>query len=208
MSAAEKLLDRPALVLNRHWAPIQVTSVREAIGLVAKGSAKIIDPETFETFDFMSWAGASKAKERFGDAMIRSVSLSIAPPEVVLLTTYDGLGERSVVFSRRNIFKRDRYTCQYCSCQYRGSTAMQDLTIDHVMPKSRGGKSSWENCVLACVICNAKKANRTPEEAKMHLRRAPKKPKWSALMQIAPNRRLISWNHFLSESYWNIELEP
>lgn len=208
MSAAIAVLDRPVLTLNRHWQPMSVTSVREAIGLVAKGSAKIIDPSDFQTYDFMTWADVSRAKEKFGDSMIHSSRLAIAAPEIILLTGYDGLGERSVVFSRRNIFKRDRYTCQYCGKQCKGEVAMEELTIDHVMPKSRGGKSTWENCVLACVVCNTKKANRTPEEAKMHLRRAPKKPKWSALMQVAPGRRLVSWNHFLSDAYWEVELEP
>jgi len=208
MSAAIALLDRPVLTLNRHWHPIQVTSVREAIGLVAKGSAKIIDPKTFQTYDFMSWADVSKAKDRFGEMMIRSTSLAIEVPEVILLTVYEGMGERSVVFSRRNIFKRDRYCCQYCGKQCRGDVAMEELSIDHVLPKSRGGKSSWENCVLACMVCNARKANKTPEEAGMHLRKTPKKPKWSALMQVAPGRRLMSWDHFISAAYWNVELEP
>jgi len=204
MSAAEKLLARPTLVLNKRWNPIQTCTVQTAIGLVAKGSAKVIDPTTFETHDLMTWADVSKAKE----SVIRSAKLAISPPEVILLTSYEGLGERSVVFSRRNIFKRDRYTCQYCGKQYRGDVAMEALTIDHVTPKSRGGRSTWENCVLACMTCNARKANRTPEESKMQLRHAPKKPKWSALMQVSPGKRLASWDEFLSKAYWEAELRP
>src|SRR5205814_7286537 len=92
----QTLLERPALVLNRAWTPIQVTSVREAISLVAKGSALIIEPETYATHDLRTWNDVSKAKARFEGETIRSTRLSIMPPEVILLTAYQGQGERSV----------------------------------------------------------------------------------------------------------------
>lgn len=111
---AVKALDRSVLILNRRWDPIQTTSVKDAIGLVAKGSAFVIDPATFERHDLLSWGEVSKAMKVVGDGLIRSQHLAIVPPEVVVLTAYEGRGERSVVFSRKNIFKRDRYTCQYC----------------------------------------------------------------------------------------------
>jgi hypothetical protein len=95
----QTLLERPALVLNRAWTPIQVTSVREAISLVAKGSALIIEPETYETHDLRTWGDVSRAKARFRDETIRSPRLAIVPPEVILLKAYQGQGERSVVFS-------------------------------------------------------------------------------------------------------------
>ena len=79
-------------------------------------------------------------------------------PEVVALAGYDRLPEAAVAFSRRNIFKRDHYTCQYCGVQ----PGTEELTIDHVIPRSQGGTSTWENCVLACVACNKQKADRTP----------------------------------------------
>jgi 5-methylcytosine-specific restriction endonuclease McrA len=202
---AHKLLDRPALVLNRHWAPIQMTTAREAIGLVAKGSARIIEPGTFQAHDLFSWGDVSKAKALVGgdSAMIRSCRLSILPPDVILLTGYEGQGERAVVFSRRNIFKRDRYTCIYCGSQ----PGTEELTIDHVLPKSRGGLSSWENCVLACVECNKRKADRTPDQAKMPLRKQPKKPSWKTLARATPRVRRESWEAFLGRAYWEVELE-
>lgn len=201
---AAKVLERPCLVLNRRWVPIQVTSVREAIGLVAKGSAKIIDPTDYSQVDLMAWSDVSKARAKHGDDLIRSVRLSLVPPEVILLNKYEGQGEKSVVFSRRNLFKRDKYTCMYCGVQ----PGPEELTVDHILPKSRGGVSSWENCALACVECNKKKANRTPEEAGMKLRRAPKKPSWKTLAQISPRERKESWDQFLSRAYWEVELEP
>jgi 5-methylcytosine-specific restriction endonuclease McrA len=198
------VLQKPALVLNKNWAPIKTTSTKEAICLVAKGSAFIIEPETFRVHDLRSWDDVSRAKARLDGEMIRSARLRLLPPEVILLSTYDGLGERSVIFSRRNLFKRDRYTCQYCGAQ----PGPEELTIEHVVPKSQGGTSCWENCVLACVGCNKKKGSRTPDEAGMALRKVPKKPRWSALSQVPPQMRRESWEKFLSRAYWEVELEP
>lgn len=201
---AAKALDRTVLVLNRRWDPIQTTSVKDAIGLVAKGSAFVIDPATFDRHDLVSWGEVSKVMKAVGDGLIRSQHLAIVPPEVVVLTAYEGRGERSVVFSRKNIFKRDRYTCQYCGKQ----PGPEELTIDHVMPRSRGGTSTWENCLLACVECNKRKADKTPEEAKMPPRKLPKKPSWKTLSQVHPKARRESWEQFLGRAYWEVELEP
>lgn len=201
---AARALGRPVLVLNKNWNPIQTTSVREAVGLVAKGSAWVLEPHTYERHDLLSWNDVSRAKNEFEDARIRSQYLALVPPEVIVLTGYQGLGERAVVFSRRNLFKRDRYTCQYCGCQ----PGPQELTVDHIFPKSRGGKSTWENCILACVACNKKKANRTPAEAGMTMRKVPKKPSWKTLAQVHPKQRRESWEQFLGRAYWEVELEP
>lgn len=197
------VLKRPTLVLNSRWQPIQVTSVKEAIGLVAKGSAKIIDPTDFSTLDLVTWNDVSRSREKHEDAVIRSQRLALVPPEVIVLSKYEGQGEKSVVFSRKNLFKRDKYTCMYCGVQ----PGPEELTIDHVMPKSRGGTSTWENCVLACVECNKTKANRTPAEAGMKMRKTPKKPSWKTLAHVNPRERKESWEQFLSRSYWEIELE-
>ena len=201
---AEQVLQRPTLVLNRRWTPIRTTPVQDAIGLVAKGTAVIIEPESFETHDLASWNDVSRARLRFGDLAIRSPRLVLVPPEVILLMTYDGQGGRAVVFSRKNLFKRDRYTCQYCGIQ----PGPEELTVDHVVPRSRGGVSSWENCVLACVECNKVKADRSPAQAGLKLRRSPKKPTWKALVQVPARDRRESWDKFLSRAYWEIELEP
>ena len=201
---AEEVLQRPTLVLNRRWMPIRTAPVQEAIGLVANGKAMIIEPESFETHDLLSWNDVSRLRARVGDAMIRSPRLALVAPEVILLTTYEGPGGRAVVFSRKNLFKRDRYTCQYCGLQ----PGPSELTVDHVVPRSRGGLSSWDNCVLACVECNKKKADHTVAQAGLKLRKAPKKPSWKALVQVPTRERRESWDKFLSRAYWEIELEP
>jgi 5-methylcytosine-specific restriction endonuclease McrA len=171
---------------------------------VLKGSAVILDPVTYEEYNILSWADASRAKERFEDSVIHTPRLRLVVPEVIRLTHYEKMGERSVVFSRRNVFKRDKHTCQFCGDQ----PGPAELTIDHVLPKSRGGRSEWTNCVLACLACNARKANRTPAEARMTLRRVPRKPKWTALSHIPVAHRRMSWDQFLSAAYWNVALEP
>lgn len=198
------ILDRPTLVLNRGWTPIQTTTVRNAIGLVACGAARIIDPRTYQVHDLSSWDAASRVQERLAGETIRSMRLALAPLEVIVLTNYKGVGVRSVVFSRWNLFKRDRYTCQYCGAQ----PGTGELTIDHILPRSRGGKSSWENCVVACVGCNAHKADRTPAEAGMDLRTSPKKPSRKAVFQVSRRHRIEPWKNFLSQAYWEVELEP
>ncbi len=200
-----RVLDRPTLVLNRNWTPIRTTTVRDAIGLVAKGSAFILEPGTWERHDLATWADASRQKAQFSQAVVRSPSVALVAPEVIVLNEYAGQGAASVIFTRRNLFKRDRYTCQYCGRQ----PGEGELTIDHVVPKSRKGPSSFENCVLACVECNKRKANRTPDEAGMRLRKHPRRPSWRSIAQAAPRRhRFESWEHFLGEAYWNVELEP
>ena len=123
-------------------------------------------------------------------------------PEVVTLTRYDRYREAVVTFSRRNILKRDHATCQYCGVQ----PGSEELTIDHVVPRSQGGATTWENCVLACVACNARKANRTPERSGMLLRRHPFRPSWKPLYS-APNVKIASWTRFISEAYWNVPME-
>jgi HNH endonuclease len=201
---AATVLERPVLVLNRGWVPLRVASVKEAIGLVAKGSAKIINPEDFSQVDLVTWNDVSKSRVKHGNDLIRSCHLALVPPEVILLSTYEGMGQKSVVFSRKNLFKRDKYTCQYCGLQ----PGPEELTVDHVTPRAKGGISTWENCVLACVECNKRKADKTPEQAGLRLRKMPRKPSWKSLMQVSPRDRLASWSQFVSQAYWEVELEP
>ncbi len=201
---AEHLLQRPTLVLNRRWTPIRTAPVQEAIGLVAKGTAMIIEPESFEAHDLVSWNDVSRILARVGEGLIRSPRLALVPPEVILLKTYEGEGGRAVEFSRKNLFKRARSTGQDCGIQ----PGPEELTVDHVVPRSRGGTSTWENCVLACVECNKRKADRTPAQSGLKMRKTPRKPSWKALVQVPARDRRESWDKFLSRAYWEIELEP
>lgn len=201
---AEMLLQRPVLMLNRRWQAIQTTPAANAIALVAKGSALIIDPDTCVEYTLESWADASHARAALSDGVLRSPQLTLVVPEVVRLTRYERMGGRVVVFSRRNLFRRDRFTCQYCGAR----PGTEELTVDHVQPRSRGGRSEWVNCVLACTACNARKADRTPAEAGMRLRTTPRKPHWTSVELSVRGPRRLSWRQFLSQAYWDVELEP
>jgi len=188
-----------ALVLNRHWMPINVTSIRHAIALVYRGVAKVVNPTTYEMHTFESWADLSVARN---EPCIRTVSIQIKIPEIIVLVAGDALPRREVPFSRRNLYLRDKYTCQYCGAR----PGSRGLSIDHVVPKSRGGRTEWTNCVLACQECNSKKGCHTLEEAGMRLIRQPRRPKWSPCISIPLTERRESWKNFISEQYWNVEL--
>lgn len=162
------VLDRKTLILNKGWQPVHVATVRDAIVLLFKGVARAVCPETYQTYDFDDWLDVSPN----GNGAIQSKNLVLAAPHVVVLVSYDKIPMIST-FSKRNVFKRDKYTCQYCGKQER------DLTIDHVQPKSKGGESVWQNVVAACEPCNKKKADKTLKQAGMKLLRNPFKPNLS-----------------------------
>ena len=191
-------IDRPALVLNRNWQPVNVATVSRALTMLWNESARVVDPVDYQTYDWQDWL---KLRPRDGELFIQAVRFRLRVPEVVTLTGYDELPATSVTFSRRNIYKRDHYTCQYCGHQ----PGSEDLTIDHVVPRAQGGESRWDNCVLACVTCNKRKADRTPEQAAMRLRKRPVQPTWNPLY-AAHEQRIESWSKFISEAYWNVQL--
>lgn len=195
------LLDQKTLVLNRSWHAIHVTTVRRALAMLYRDAARVVTPETFEMHDFESWAELS-VHRRFGDPAVSGVRVRLRIPEVIVLNGYDGVPVRRVSFSRRNIYKRDNYTCQYCGKRY----ATEDLSIDHVVPRSRGGRLSWTNCVIACLTCNVRKGNRTLQEAGMRLITTPKKPDWKPYLELTLGYRRASWDKFISDRYWNAEL--
>ncbi len=138
------------LVLNQSYEPISVCNIRKAMGLLCLMKAEIV---------------VANEKRR-----VRSVSNAFTCPSVIRLRRYIHVPVKKVELSRKNILRRDAHRCQYCGI------VKPPLTIDHVMPKSRGGLDAWENLVCACVKCNVKKGNRTPEEASMKLSKTPRRP--------------------------------
>ena len=192
------VLKRPALVLNRNWQPVNVATVARVLTLVWNDTARVVCPETYQLFDWSDW---SDMRPVDGEPAVVSTRQLIRAPEVVALTRFDRLPKAHVAYSRRNIFKRDQHKCQYSDVRPRPA----ELTIDHVVPRAQGGQSTWENCVLACVECNHRKADRTPEQARMDLRKPAKRPNWSPAYS-RHSIRMDSWQKFISEAYWNAEL--
>ena len=195
------MTDGQVLVLNKSWVAVQVASTRRALSMLYQGLARAVHPLDYSLYDFDDWCELSQFVE--SGQFIHTVTFRIRIPEVILLKGFNGFVRHEVRFSRRNIFERDKNTCQYCGKR----TPKADLTIDHVIPRSRGGYDAWENLVLACMACNVKKANRTPEEARMPLVRRPVKPAWlPQLGARVPNSQLMSWQRFIDTAYWDVEL--
>lgn len=195
------LLNSSVLVLNRHWLAIHVCSARRALCLLYADLARVVD-ESYRTHDFQSWRELSAVASH--PEMIHTPSFSLLVPQVIMLTRYARRPPQQVKFSRRNIYLRDGHTCQYCGEQ----PPRDELTIDHVIPRSRGGRTTWENVVLACVRCNTRKGNRLPEESGMRLRRPPLRPLWPLLPQRGQVFRARSlWQKFVDSAYWNALLE-
>lgn len=160
------VLNRPTLVLNRNWQPVGVATVAKSLVKVWNETARIIDPADYQQY---SWADWARLRSSDDDLVIRTRTDRLRVPEVIVLAKYDRLPSSTVTFSRRNIFKRDHFACPYCGRQ----PGSGELTIDHIVPRSQGGASTWENCALACIECNARKADRTPDQARMPLHRKP-----------------------------------
>jgi len=174
--------------------------------MLVKGAAEAIDVTAntgFFNYDFNSWANLSEYESQFNtDAYewIRLVRGVLAVPQVIRLLKFDKVRPAKVKFTRRNIYARDGHLCQYCGQAFR----TEELNLDHVMPRSRGGRSTWENVVCSCIDCNTRKGARTPAEAGMRLVRKPTKPR--VLPEILSMHH-ESWKHFVDAAYWNVELD-
>jgi 5-methylcytosine-specific restriction endonuclease McrA len=198
------------LVLNRLYVAIQVMSVKRAFCLLCKDLAEVVNVEngTYVSYNFDSWREASQFKAAMQQAedhddWIRSVNFDILVPRVIRLVKYDQFPKNVIKFNRRNIFLRDENRCQYCGHKF----PTHQLSLDHVMPRSQGGGTNWENIVCACLTCNVRKGGRTPGQAGMRLFRRPAKPKRSPMLchQLG-HRKYQSWKTFLDEAYWTVEL--
>jgi 5-methylcytosine-specific restriction endonuclease McrA len=198
MTESTDILSRQALVLNRNWHPIHVTTVVRALVMLWNESARVVDHEDYRLYTWDEWAGLPP---RDGAPCIRTGRARLRVPEVVALIHYDRVPLSTVSFSRRNVAKRDHHTCQYCGSQ----PGVDELTIDHILPRSQGGVSSWTNCVAACVLCNARKADRTPEQAGMRLRKLPVRPDWKPFIALIGTgqgnhgHRPPAWTRFLPD---------
>ena len=196
------VLNTKVLVLNRSYFPVHVTSVRRAFSLLYQGIAKAVDQQ-YRTFDYESWSALSASVH---DETIGLIGRAIRVPRVILLVSYDRVPRRQVRFSRFNVFARDKNTCQYCGRRF----SRNELNLDHVIPRSQGGLSTWTNIVCSCLRCNRVKGGRRPEEAGMRLVKQPVQPEWTPFMlETFTFKRYQEWLPFLNEvdaAYWNTEL--
>jgi len=161
------------LVLNATYEPMSVVSVRRAVLLLLKEKAEIVEA---------------------AEAYLRSARVQLPVPLVIRLVCYVRIPHRlSLPVSRRTVLARDQYTCQYCGTQ----PGRAQLTMDHVVPRSRGGETCWENVVTACGPCNRRKGGRTPDEAQMPVLKSPRRPRYLALTILEGNSAHETWDKYM-----------
>ena len=199
-------LQAHVLTLTRGYVAFQVITARRAFCLLIKGFAEVINVEEghYRSYDFQDWQDVSELKLAFGERgadedWINAVNFSIEVPRVIRLLRYDRVPQHVVKFNRRNIFLRDHNRCQYCRRRFSSA----ELSLDHVVPRSRGGRTTWDNIVSACLKCNVVKGGRTPREAGMELVTRPRKPTRSPLLAETVNsQKYAMWKTFVGESDW------
>lgn len=178
MAAEDTTLDfTSVLVLNQNYEPLNICNVRRAFVLLSRGKAEVIE---------------------HGAGALRTPSHLFIKPSVIRMVYHIRRPRPKVRLSRREVFLRDNYTCQYCG------TRTKDLTLDHVLPRHRGGQHTWENLVSACRACNHRKGSRRPEEAHMKLMRPPVEPKASGYHVLYRHiQSYDEWRKFIPE--WELE---
>ncbi len=174
------LLNRAVLVLNTNYAPLTITTAKRAICLHVTEKIDIVESYLEE---------------------IHSPSITYSLPSVVKLRAFVHYNSMDVILSRRNLLQRDNHTCQYC-----GKTSGK-LTIDHVIPRERGGRDLWENLVIACSPCNLKKNNLTPEEAGMPLLKHPRRPNRIHYFQKFVKQHQTGWKPYLFMETWGTTIK-
>lgn len=179
------------LVLNKSYIPVHIITWQKCMSLIVQESARPLDRD-FLTYTLEDWLAFSILNDDY--QKVHTVRYSIAVPEIIVLKEYNSLPTREVKYSRQTLFQRDKYQCAYC-----GKIFDKDkLTIDHIIPRSKGGLSSWANTVSSCKPCNYLKADRTPEQAGLKLLVKPKKPIWlSPIADIKRNYNCKSWLKFM-----------
>ncbi len=192
------MLDGQVLVLNRFFQAIQVTSVRRALSLLYKGQVRAVASD-YTTYDFENWQDIPVQP---ADLAIATPNRRILVPLVIQLLRFEKVPRQEVKFSRGNIYIRDQNRCQYCGRKFPSA----ELSLDHVIPMSRGGRSTWENVVCACLPCNVRKGNRLPDECGIALIRKPVRPRWHPLHRFQGRQFPDAWKNFLDEAYWSVEL--
>lgn len=163
-------MEQKVLILNQDYSAISLCTLQKAFILLYLDKAEML--------------------EKYEHGFLRSVSSTYPKPSVIRLQRYVHIPYKGISLSRNNLMKRDHYQCQYC-----GSN--RNLTLDHIFPRSRGGKSTWTNLLTACHRCNTRKGDRTPEEAGLTVKQQPKKPTLTAFLQLHASSLDHTWANYL-----------
>jgi hypothetical protein len=208
------LLEEKVLVLNRLWQAINVCSAKRAICFLYTGHAKVVESKNgnYELYDFSKWlehsqnnffSGNIPDEEAHSNGFIHSISCSLKKPNIIILGFYLGYPNLRIKLSRENIYKRDKYTCQYCGKKL----DQKKLNIDHILPRHRGGKTTWTNVVTCCFGCNLKKGGKILSETDMKLLQKPRAPLRYPLQNLhIETQEHKSWTHFIDFNKWEVEI--
>jgi len=196
---------RETLVLNSTYMAVHIIDWQRTMTLMYKGQATAID-EYYNRYTFDEWKDLSQAITDSPNGFVQGFNFKIAVPEIIALTMYDELPSNEVKFTRKNLYKHYDFKCCYCGKRFKS----EDINLDHVIPKSRGGKTEWDNIVLSCLACNFKKDRHTPQEAGMKMFYTPSKPEWRPAYALHLHTGINikkSWQKFIDVCYWNVDLE-
>ena len=181
------------LILNKSWMAINTSTVRHAISLIFAGQAKgiLISDNKIHALGWDEWKNVQPTET---EASIGTVNQKIKLPSIVVMNFCDKIPKQAIKFTQNNLWERDNFTCQYTGKKVTRQTG----NIDHIIPKSLGGRTSWENCVIACKEINAQKSDKTPEQAGLKLIRKPTRPKVMPVSFFIKNKENnLDWNCFL-----------
>jgi len=204
-------LNNQVLVLNRGYAPVDVVCVKDAISNTYKDTAHIVDSDYIE-YTWEDWYSLFSVPldEDFDTETkyVKDKHLKVRVPEVIILNDFKAVPKRQIKLTRRHLYIRDGGICQYSGKKL----STREATLDHIIPRSKGGKNTWENLVLCEPTINRQKDNRTPEQAGLTLLRKPVKPKWHPLYNSYLKNRPESWYNFVKKEdwkvcYWDVELQ-
>ncbi len=183
------MLQKPVLILNKVWIPIRIKDVQKAITLLCRDRACVVNTENYELYNWKEWYNQ---KVNDGEPYIQSVKKKVKVPDIILLSRYNKIPKEAPRLTKKNIFIRDGHRCQYSGEKINPSNA----DIDHVIPKSKGGKTVWTNLVVSSKNINRKKGDRTPEEAGLKLKRKPTKPTHH-LLAVSEEDIPNTWKKFI-----------
>jgi len=199
-------MNTQTLVLTREYSPHKIVSLERAIMMIFQGKITVVEEyaEELATIEHARKRDFPNVVRAYGQRFTAEDALILRAPAVVSLRSTVGSIKRGVKFSRINVFTRDGFRCQYCG----ESKRMSALNYDHVVPRHLGGKTAWENIVASCYPCNGRKANRTPEQAGMRLRKQPYKPKTLPVIGPRFDSKAVSpiWIPYLS-GFVDLEIE-
>lgn len=185
-----KKLNKPILVLNKLWLAIRIKTLKEAIKILSRGRACVVNPNDYQMYKWEDWI---KVKVLEDEDYIKASHYKIKIPEVIVLISYKEVPNYNIKFSKKNIFKRDRYICQYTGKE----VSLNNADVDHIIPKSKGGKTTWDNCVVCSKDVNRKKSDKLLNDTKYKLIKKPKKPTYISLLIDKKMKIPKSWEKFI-----------